>query len=143
MEKFLFAIFFFLSQVSCGQSSVIEIKTDSGTLTVNKSDNSLSVYGTLRISEKAAAEVIKSGMQNQKARLELMLSKNCNLSDILVKKQIPADSLNNELEQFASDLLNQVRIQNLEHIFQFDNELGFVNEDSCVDNLSVPVVLVK
>ncbi len=124
------------------QSSVTEIKTDSGVLTVDKSDNALSIYGTLSVSAATTAELTKFGAQGQKGKLRFVLSKNCQLTEVIVVGQSPVTSLDRELKQFASELHQRVRQQDLDHLFQFDNELGFVNEDSCSDNLNVIINLV-
>ncbi|NGF75270.1 hypothetical protein G5B10_05220 [Fluviicola sp. SGL-29] len=124
------------------QTSVTEIKTPSGMLTVDKSDNALSISGILHVSAATSAELTKFGLQNQKGKLKCILSKNCQLTGIEVIGQSPVTSLDHELKQFASDLHQRVRQQELDHLFQFDNELGFVNEDSCSDNLNVIIALV-
>lgn len=124
------------------QSSVTEIKAGSGVLTVDKSDNALSIYGTLHVSATTSSELTKFGAQGQKGKLKFILSKNCQLTEISVVGQSPVISLDNELKQFASELHQRIRQQGLDHLFQFDNELGFVNEDSCSDNLNVIVALV-
>lgn len=146
MTQFLFIVWMFLSQIGYSQSSdkgnTTVIKTGSGELIVNKSDNSLSVWGKLDISSQTASEAQKSGIYSEKQQLELVLNKECKVTEISADKSMHNKIIHEELKKFAADLLLQISRQKLDYLFQFDNELGFVNEDSCSDNLNVTIALI-
>ncbi len=161
MKQLLFAGVLFFSQFLLGQekelsSGVVHekiektIATETGEVIIKKesvkngrisSDHSLSVFGILNLSGNAVTDVMKTGEPLKKGQLEFIFDKACNLLDIRVVESTKSEIANQELKQFAADLLLKIRQGNHTHLFQFDNELGFVNEDSCSDNLIVSVAL--
>lgn len=143
MNYFVLIIGFLFTFWGYSQGGITTIDTQTGNLLVNKSDNSLAIYGNLKLTEKSHTELSKLGLQNQKAKIVLHLSKECKLENISVVEIIPITSVNEELKVFSQNLVTKIKEKKLESIFQFDNELGFVNQDSCSDNLSVSVTLSK
>ena len=123
------------------ETGEIIIKTES-TKDGNRSfDHSLTIYGILNLSLKTVANVAGNGEQLKKGQLEFVFNKECKLLDVIVIETSGNELVNRELEKFASDLLDKISRENYDHLFLFDNELGFVNEDSCSDNLIVSIAM--
>lgn len=157
MARIVFGIILFLSSFSYGQADgimagtkQIVISIEKGEVTIKKEytmmgnvlkEYSLSVHGLFTLSLDAVSDLLKIGESLSRGKLEFILSNECKLIDIHVVKTTQSEVVNEELKLFASELLDKFKEENHQLIFQFDNELGFVNEDSCVDNITVPIVL--
>lgn len=157
MARILFGIILFLSICSYGQgdgtvagSKEVTVSAKRGEVTINKEytmmgsvlkEYSLSVFGVFTLSSDAVSDVLKTGETLSKGKLEFVLSKDCELIDVCVIKTSQSEIVYQELKLFASELADKFKAENYHHLFRFDNELGFVSEDSCVDNITVPVIL--
>ncbi len=120
------------------------IKTKNGILYVNKTDNALNVVGELVLSDEGIIKANEHGVFDTKHGFNFILDKKCKLTAI----QFDTSNVFNkfiatELTEFSLELFNQINTEQLEYLFQFDNDLGFVNEDSCSDNLTVSIKLVN
>ncbi|EPB65677.1 hypothetical protein ANCCEY_15256 [Ancylostoma ceylanicum] len=123
------------------ETGEIIIKTESAKDGNRSFDHSLTIYGILNLSLKTVANVAGNGEQLKKGQLEFVFNKECKLLDVIVIETSGNELVNRELEKFASDLLDKISRENYDHLFLFDNELGFVNEDSCSDNLIVSIAM--
>lgn len=152
MKHWIFVGFLSLSPLILGQDNVsIEettVTTEHGQVVVRKevtknkhqsSEHSLSIFGSLAISLNAATDVMTIGETLKKGHLEFIFSKECKLIDVKVIPTSQSKVVNEELKIFAKALLEKIQKENLNHLFLFDNEHGFVNQDSCTDNLNITI----
>lgn len=154
MKHWIFVVFTLASVVLLGQESYstevkeVVVATETGQIIVRNevskngrksSEHSLSIFGTLTISLKAATDVMQIGETLKKAYLEFVFSKECKVLEIKVIQTSQSKVVNEELKIFAEALLEKIQTENLNHLFLFDNEHGFVNQDSCTDNLNIAI----
>ncbi len=155
MKQWIFVCFLLASPLTMGQNTSIEteeitVATENGQIFVRKevakngrksSEHSMAIYGSLTISLNAAMDVMKIGETLEKGQLEFVFNKECQLVDVRVIQTSQSKLVNDELKSFAGAVLEKIKQEDLNHLFLFDNELGFVNQDSCTDNLTILILM--
>lgn len=142
LSKLVLLLVVLLSFQVSAQSALTEIKTKTGVLMVNKADDALTVYGTLRLDASTINELRKLGLLDHKGKIKLILNKNCQVDDIVLREKYPLDQVNELLQQFVTDLTSTIGSKQYATLFQLNNDLGFVNEDNCVDNINASIAFV-
>lgn len=141
-KKWIVIIGFLMSLQVEAQTALIEVKTQYGILMVNKADDALAVYGTMKIDASTYAELTKQGLQNHKGKIKLILNKNCQIADIVLREAFPNGQVNAALKEFITELKSKIASKQYADLFQLNNDLGFVNEDNCVDNINASIAFV-
>ncbi|HLU87386.1 MAG TPA: hypothetical protein VKZ44_06495 [Taishania sp.] len=143
MKARIIVLFLLFHVCSFGQYEKHAVKEFPGTIFFEKNDESLRVYGMYVISSEFNTTLSKLSGNTNDVKLLFQLGNDCKLIGVSVLECPESSELKSEITAFCDNLLKQFREKNLHHLFQFDNELGFVNQDNCVDDLVVHVKLVE